>query len=244
MQAKLSEERRSMVAEILQREGAVRVPDLQARFGVSPMTARRDLSILAERGVARRTHGGAVLPSLAAREHSFAQRLRDAPEAKMRLPEVGFAMLRAGETVFLDASSTTYYVARLIAERALSVRVLTNSLPVMQELADSETDVFAFGGSFRRLTCSYVGPTAVRAAREHYADRVLMSVKGVTPKGVLTDVDVLEAEVKRTMLEQSAESVLLLDRSKLTARGQQAIAHVSAVSCIAADGLGPSVCAG
>src|SRR4051812_32258323 len=100
----LSEERRSIMAALLQAEGAVTVTDLQARFGVSPMTARRDLAILADRGVARRTHGGAVLPSIAAGEHSFAHRLRDAPEAKLRLAEAAVALLEPGETLFLDAS--------------------------------------------------------------------------------------------------------------------------------------------
>src|SRR4051794_27551207 len=238
--AVLSEERRSLVAEMLQSAGAVTITDLQARFGVSPMTARRDLSILAERGVARRTHGGAILPSIAAGEHSFRQRLRDAPQAKARLAEAAFEMLSPGETVFLDASSSTYFVARLIAERGLAVRVITNSLPVLQELSGAEqndVEVVAIGGTFRRLTCSYVGPAAVRAVREHFADRLFMSVTGVMPTGMLTDADVLEAEVKRAMLEQSAESTLLLDESKLSARGRQAIAPVSSVSLVIADGL-------
>jgi len=53
--------------ELLRTDGAVTITDLQARFGVSPMTARRDLTILSERGFARRTHGGAVLPSIVRR---------------------------------------------------------------------------------------------------------------------------------------------------------------------------------
>src|SRR5215204_6276538 len=60
----LSEARRSLVAAMLQESGAVTITDLQERFGVSPMTVRRDLAILAERGVARRTHGGAILPAI------------------------------------------------------------------------------------------------------------------------------------------------------------------------------------
>src|SRR3954469_2540091 len=126
---------------MLQAAGAVTIPDLQARFGVSPMTARRDLMVLAERRIARRTHGGAVLPAIAAREHSFTQRLREEPEAKGRLAEEAYAALNTGETVFLDASSTTFFVARLIADRGLAVRVITNSLPVLQELANAEADV-------------------------------------------------------------------------------------------------------
>ncbi len=237
MEPRLSEERRSIVAEWLQSEGAVTVTDLQSRFGVSPMTARRDLSILADRGLARRTHGGAVLPSMAARENSFAHRLRDAPEAKARLAETAFALLQAGETLFLDASSTTYFLARLIAERGLGVRVITNSLPVLQELSDSEAEVIAIGGTLRRLTCSYVGPSSVRAVREHFADRLFLSVTGVTPDGVMTDADVLEAEVKHAMLGQAEQSVLLLDGSKLSARGRQAIAPVGAASLVLTDAV-------
>ena len=215
------------------------VTDLQAHFGVSPMTARRDLAVLEERGVARRTHGGAVVPTIASGEHSFRQRLRAAPEAKARLARAAFALLAPGETVFLDASSTTYFVARLIAEQGLAVRVITNSLPVLQELSSSDhadTEVIAIGGTFKRLTCSYVGPAAVRSVRDHFADRYFMSVTGMAA-GVMTDIDVLEAEVKRAMLEQAEHAVLLLDGSKVDARGRQAVAHVDAVSLVLADGL-------
>jgi DeoR/GlpR family transcriptional regulator of sugar metabolism len=229
-----------MVAELLQSEGAVTVTDLQERFGVSSMTARRDLAVLADRGVAKRTHGGAVLPSIATGEHSFHQRLRDAPEAKTRLAEAAFELLVPGETVFLDASTTTFFLARLIAARGLAQRVITNSLPVLYELSGSDqadVELVAIGGTFRRLTSSYVGPAAVRSVREHFADRLLMSITGVATSGMMTDADVLEAEVKRTMLEQSEQSVLLLDDSKLAARGRQAIAPVKAVSLVLADGL-------
>ena len=239
MEPRLSEERRALVAELLQRDGAVTITDLRARFDVSTMTARRDLTVLADRGLARRTHGGAVLPATAAGEHSCRQRLGAAPEAKARLAEAAFALLNPGESVFLDASSTTYFVARLIAERGLSLRVITNSLAVLQELADADVELVAIGGAFRRVTCSFVGPTAVRAVGEHFADRMLLSVTGVTPNGMMTDVDALEAEVRRVMLEQAEHSALLLDGSKLAERGRQAIASLSAVSLVLADGFAP-----
>src|SRR4051812_43191761 len=179
-----------------------------------------------------RSAGAVTITDLQTR---FAVRTESAGEA--RLAEAAFALLTPGETVFLDASSTTFFVARLIAERGLGVRVITNSLPVLHKLADAQAEGVALGGTFRRLTCSYVGPATVRAVREHFADQLLMSVTGVTEHGVMTDVDVLEAEVKRTMLEHAARSVLLIDRSKLAARGRQAIARVDALSLVVADGL-------
>jgi DeoR/GlpR family transcriptional regulator of sugar metabolism len=184
-----------------------------------------------------------VLPSIAAPENSFTQRLAVAAEAKMRLAETAFALLRGGETIFLDSSSTAYFLAVRIAASELALRVITNSGPSMQALAageDPRVEVFAAGGALRRLTGSYVGPTAVRTIREHFADTLFFSVAGVAPNGMLTDADDLEAAVKRAMLAQAQESVLLLDDSKLTTRGRQAVAPVQEVSLVLADGIDAS----
>jgi DeoR/GlpR family transcriptional regulator of sugar metabolism len=241
----LAATRREQIRTLLLESGAVTVSQLQHRFGVSPMTARRDLDELERCGQARRTHGGAVVPSVAVPENSFTQRMGVATEAKVRLAEAAFALLRGGETIFLDSSSTAYFLARRIAEGELSLRVITNSGPIMQVLAageDPRVELFAIGGALRRLTGSYVGPTSVRTIREHFADRLFLSVTGVAPSGVLTDADDLEAAVKRAMLEQAREPVLLLDGSKLSARGRQAIAHLDAVSLVLADGVdGPAL---
>ena len=84
------------------------------------------------------------------------------------------------------------------------------------------------GGTHRRLTGSFVGPSAVRMIREHFVDRLFFSVTGIAANGMLTDADDLEAAVKRAMLEQAGESTLLLDESKLATHGRYAIAPVYA----------------
>jgi len=237
----LAEARRFAIAELLRSAGAVSVTEVERRFGVSPMTARRDLMALEKQGVARRTHGGAVLPSMSAKEDSFAKRVNLAAEAKGRLADAAVAMIAPEETIVLDSSSTTYFLAQRIVDHALSVTIITNSLPIMDLIASVESppiNLVAVGGTLRRLTGSFVGPYAVDTVRGHFADRMFMSVKGLTPNGIMTDADELEAELKRTMLAQSQESVLLVDGSKLSARGQNAIASVNELNCVLAEGLG------
>jgi DeoR/GlpR family transcriptional regulator of sugar metabolism len=231
--------RRSAIADLLRDSGAITVTEVESRFGVSPMTARRDLAELERQGIARRTHGGAVLPSISAQEDSFTQRMEVATEAKSQLAEAAVALLSPRETVFLDSSSTAYYVARRIVEMGIGVTVITNSLPVMEAVASRETpnvNLIGVGGTLRPLTRSFCGPYAVHTVLGHFADRLFLSVKGVTRDGVLTDADELEAEVKRSMIAQAEESVLLLDDSKLGARGQNAIARVTEVSSVLAHG--------
>src|SRR5438552_8618681 len=100
--------RRSAIADLLRDAGAVTVTEVVTRVGVSPMPARRDLAELERQGIARRTHGGAVLPSISAQEDSFAMRVEVATEAKAKLADAAVAMLAPRETVFLDSSSTAY----------------------------------------------------------------------------------------------------------------------------------------
>jgi DeoR/GlpR family transcriptional regulator of sugar metabolism len=204
------------------------------------MTARRDLTELSRRGVAQRTHGGAVIPSISAHEDSFTQRLEVETDAKRALAEHAAGLLSPRDAVFLDSSTTSYFVANRCLERGIELTVITNSLPVMGLIAAQapvNIELVAVGGILRTLTQSFVGPHAIRTVREHFTDRAFISVKALTDRGILADVDPLEAEVKRSMIAQANEAVLLIDRSKLSARGLSAIGPISDTSLVLAHGI-------
>lgn len=226
-------ERRRMISDLIRESGSVTVANLEERFGVSPMTARRDLGILEEEGKARRTHGGAVLPGFAGHEDSFQRRFEENTGAKQRLARAAIGLLGSGETLFVDSSTTAYYAARRILSEGIEATILTNSLMVMDLFTADEApkvDLIGVGGSLRKLTLSFVGPRAIENINAHFADKVFVSVKGITREGYLTDPDPLEAEVKRAMIERSENPVLLVDASKFGQRGLHSITHVSQVS--------------
>ena len=225
---------------MLHATGAVTVAQLESRFGVSAMTARRDLHELERRGIARRTHGGAVLPAVASHEDSFDRRMKLAVEAKQRLARAAVRMLAPNETVFLDSSTTSFFVAREIVKSGIAVTVLTNSLPVMSLLAGEagpNLELIGVGGTLRALTRSFVGAGATRTVNEHYGDRLFLSAKGVVDGDTMTDCDSLEADVKRTMIARVQDAVLLVDGSKLNVRGLIAIAPLANVSVVLATGI-------
>lgn len=235
----LAETRRQQIAQVIRDSGAISVAEVEERFGVSPMTARRDLVELERQGVARRTHGGAVLPTSSSHEDSFTKRVALDSEAKLRLAEEAAAMVGPEESVYLDSSTTTHYVARRLLDRSIPLTILTNSLAVMELVATSGQEgvqLVGIGGQLRRLTRSFVGPQAVHAVQGHFADRLFFSIKGVTAQGVMTDADPLEAEVKRAMLGQADCSVLLIDQSKLGLRGLSAISSVQDVTSVLVHG--------
>jgi len=115
----LPDERRRMNAQRLRQHGSVSVSALEVEFGISPMTARRDLDELERRGLARRTHGGAVLPGLSSHEDSFLQRLEVEVDAKERLAEAVLGLLEPGEAIFVDSSTTAFFAARRIVRENL-----------------------------------------------------------------------------------------------------------------------------
>jgi DeoR/GlpR family transcriptional regulator of sugar metabolism len=231
------DERRRLIAQRLRQHGSVSVSGLEAEFGISPMTARRDLDELERRGVAQRTHGGAVLPGLASHEDSFLQRLEVEVDAKERLAEAALALLEPGEAVFVDSSTTAYFAARRIVRENLRCTLLTNAVPVMDllyEVDAGQVELVGAGGTLRKLTRSFVGPLAVRAIESHFADHVIFSVRGVTADGLLSDPDPLEAEVKRAMIARAREAILLVDASKFDRSALAQIGDVSQVRVILA----------
>ena len=233
------EERRRLIFDTLRSQRSVSVSGLEEQFAISPMTARRDLAILARSGLARRTHGGAVLPDLAAHEDSFRHRLDLEAEDKKRMAQAVVATLEPGETLFIDSSTTAWYVAQAITTSSIALTVLTNSLSVINLLSDAAVpnlDLVALGGSFRSLTHSFVGPDVMRTLRGYRADRLVFAVKGITPGGDLTDAEPLEAEVKRGMIAYAKTVVLLATASKFEDRGRIVVGALEDVDVVYVTG--------
>jgi DeoR/GlpR family transcriptional regulator of sugar metabolism len=229
---RLAEERRERIADLLRANRSISVSEIERQFEVSPMTARRDLAELERQGVARRTHGGAVLPGLSRHEDSFSTRMATATAAKRALAAAAAATVDDGESLFLDSSTTSFHLARALIAADRRVTVMTNSVPIIELVAAEAretTDLVIVGGQLRRISRSTVGPIAVEAVRQHWADHAFLSVKGLTPDGALTDADPLEAEVKRSMIERASSPVLLIEAEKLDRRGLSVIAPLSAI---------------
>ncbi len=175
------------------------------------------------------------MPGLGQHEDSFQQRVGEAVEAKKRLARAASALLEAERSAFIDSSTTAYYALQRMLADASNVTFLTSLLPVMDlfSTADpSAVSMVGFGGIFRPLTLSFVGPCTIRMIESYRADRTFFSVKGITPDGQLTEANPLEGEVKRAMIRQAASPVLLVDGRKFERQGLSVITHVSEVSLV------------
>lgn len=208
----IAEERRQKLADIVRQRGFVPMPELVDQMGVSESTVRRDLDFLHEAGLVRRTHGGAVASGGGNSLSAFDERSLDRADEKNRIGRAMASLISDGETVLLDGGTTTLEVARHLAGRSL--QVVTNSLPIAQLFASSrDVDLVLIGGYVYPKTGVALGVLAQEAMRHLHVDRTVLSVSGLTERGLFNE-NVLLVETERAMLACAAETNVVADHTK------------------------------
>src|SRR5436190_17506182 len=132
----LARQRQSVILQDVRRAGSVRVSDLTQRLGVSDMTIRRDLEVLARAGLIEKVHGGAVLPGVpSSHEPGFeAKSVLERPE-KEAIALAAAALVTPGTAIALSAGTTTFELARQL--RGIPrLTIVTNSVRVANLLED------------------------------------------------------------------------------------------------------------
>ena len=208
-----AEERKQQILAVLHRTQAVRVEDLGRALSASPASIRRDLTDLERAGLLRRTHGGAVSARMAGLEPSVIEKEDQHRPEKAAIAALAASFVQQGDTIFLDAGSTTRQIACELRERR-GITVATNALNIAWELASSELEVVLTGGQLRRGILSQVGPLAEQTIAALHVDRLFLAANGVDLEKGVTTPSLIEAQTKRAMVARATEVVLVADHSK------------------------------
>lgn len=210
----LSIERQTKIMQLLKQNTSVRVAELKEIFGVSEMTVRRDLEKLEQHGFVVRTHGGASINSNSSFDITFNKRNERYIAEKEAIGQAAAAMVEDGDSIILDAGTTTTTMARYLVNKK-SLIVLTNSLTVAQELIHRQgITVILTGGQLRDDTLSLVGSLAEDNLRRFNVDKAFLGTSGLSVDQGLTNDNMYEAEVKRAMINIAQKPIVLADNSK------------------------------
>lgn len=233
------QERRRDILDNILRTGRASVADLSQAFGVSEVTIRADLQMLAEQGLLVRTHGGAIAAGRLSPELSLALRRQQQPLAKDHIGEAGAALIQDGDAVYLDTSSTALAIARHLASHR-HVTVITNSIAIVQELGDyPHLTVVMPGGRLRRETASLIGVDGLDFVRRFNIQKGFFGAHGLTVDEGLTDVSVDEADVKRVLVGLCRQVVAVLDATKWGRVGLASFAPLDQIDTIITDQSAP-----
>jgi len=205
--------RHNDIIHIIDKRRQVSVQELTERLNVSEVTIRKDLSFLEEQGYLIRTHGGAKLAEDINRLHTIASRRQQHAEEKKQIASLAASLISEGDTILIDAGSTCAALAHEI--RDMNLRVITNSLDVMVELADSHSiSLHSVGGNYRMDAGSFIGPAAEEALRHFHIDTCFIGTPAFTQEGLFSSQNTIESHFKSEVITVSNRKVVLTDHTK------------------------------
>lgn len=212
----LAEQRQARILEVLSESGngIVTVSGMCDLFGVSGMTIRRDLNRLEEAGLARRVHGGAVSYEAMVYEKPFLTREKECGVEKQEIGRLAAQMIANGETIILDAGTTTQQIARSLVHKE-ELTVVTNAIPVAVALSNYlQVQTIMLGGMLKRKELCMVGPLVIEELSAMSVDKLFLSTAGFSVDRGATDPDMRETDVKKAMIRAAKEVILVADSSK------------------------------
>lgn len=216
-------DRRKHITKLVQEASRLSVEDLAEQLQTSRETVRRDLTLLADRGLLRKVHGGAVFPQTATESPLDDRRERNRA-GKLAMGEAAAGLFQSGDSLLIDAGSTTGYFAQALG-KAGKFTVITNAHQVANELwnAPHQCEIYLLGGRYFGEGQETLGPLVVEQIQRLHADHAVLTIGAISPVGSFMDFNADEAYVARAMIASARHVTVLADSGKL---GEQALFQV------------------
>ena len=207
----LAEPRRMKILDWLQEEGSARVRDLSTAFAVSEATIRQDLEKLESDGHIIRQHGGAFLRTVPKQVETLSLQHMENIEKKRKIGIKAASLVGEGETIILDAGSTTTEIAHNLLGRS-SLTVITNALNIALMLgAAPGYAVHMPGGQFKAPTLSLSGDKAADYFQDVFAGKLFLATAGVALDSGLTYPSFADLQLKQAMIRAASRVYLVAD---------------------------------
>ena len=211
----LAIERKNAILNKLRIEQRVLVSELAAHYGVTEETIRRDLDKLEKEGYATKTYGGAIWGNSTKTDLSYTIRNKTNVEAKTAIATLVSQLVRDGDHLMLDDSTTSLYIAKQLKDKK-DLTVVTYSAEIVMELADVEGwTIVCTGGILNSGTLAFTGHQVADTLSKYHVDKAILSCKGMDREAGITDSAESHAVAKQAMIRAAKEVILALDDTKI-----------------------------
>ena len=234
----MNRDRRNQIVELLNQQQMVKNTDLMERFGISIETVRRDLAFLEEEGVLERIYGGAVKKTYRSTEPLYASREKENEQEKRAIAREAAKLIAPNDTVFLDLGTTVGFLAEEIGKDQ-ELTAFTNALRTAVVLSEKPgCQVIIPGGTLRTYELSVSGSMAEENMRRFNVDKAFIGGAGVTESGI-TDFHIGEAGLRRQIIANARQVIVLADYSKFGIRAVSNICALKDVDVLITDDKTP-----
>lgn len=243
----LAQERQNAILEILvQQGGIIKIKDIVSRFNVSNETARRDLEALQDQNLVTRVYGGAILVDRREPVNLSVPQVANSPGQNKRasIGRTAAQLVHEGESIMLASGSTILEIARNL-KHLHNLTVLTNSLAVINELIDTNFDVYVLGGKLDSNELNMSGSMALRAIQGVFVDKAFIGAGGVTFQYGISDYASSDAAIRSEMLSRANQTILAAQSDKFGRNAFSLDTPLSKINVIVSDtDLSPEYAAG
>ncbi|MHB9131649.1 MAG: DeoR/GlpR family DNA-binding transcription regulator [Armatimonadota bacterium] len=220
-------QRQTAIAQQLQQERQVNIRALSERYAVSTMTIRRDLAVLEERGMLVRTfRGGMALPSLVS--------ANTPSPAKQGIGRLAASLVEPGQTIIVDAGTTTLEVVRHLPRDA-GITLVTNSLPAAQEVLGTGMRVLLLGGYLSDDDVRIYGPMTEACLANLHADLLFVGCVGAGSTHGFYMSDLHLTSNVQAMVRAAEHTVVVAESRKFQQRSLSCYAAPAEVIAVVTD---------
>lgn len=205
--------RKNQIKEMIIEQKSLVVADMTKLFNVTEETIRRDLKQLEEEGILTRTYGGAYISEGVQSDVDINLREYIHVEGKKKIATKCLSFIQSGDSIFLDASTTSLMIASML--KNIKLTVVTNSIKVVNTLTDSPNiNLVVIGGTFSRSSLSNLGRAAEANLNSYFFDIAFISCRSVSMEHGITDSNELQAGVRQIAAKHGKQTFLIADYTK------------------------------
>jgi len=233
-------ERRKQILELIEKRNSISVVELCQLLEVSDMTIRRDLRILSNRGLLERVHGGALSRRGRSYEPPYLTRATNHILQKEIIGRRAASLVNEGDSIALDVGTTTFELAKDLLKTP-NLTIITASLPIANVLSEAlNIRLILTGGIVRPQELSLIGQTAEQTYQQYHVDKAFVGVGGLHHEAGLTEYNLEDALVKKAMIKNAEQVIVVADSSKLGEICFASVAPLSVVDTLVTDADAPA----
>lgn len=227
-------ERQKKYLDLLSTKDVVTIVEFIEIFNVSVETVRRDLSILEKHGKIQKVYGGAKIKNPTLGELSMEKRMTNKLLQKDSIGKKCSEFIEDGDCIFIDSGSTTYHIAKHIKNKK-NITIITNSIPVVNELMNSDFEIIIIGGKIRHTERSVVTYDYIFNFSQLNILKSFICAAGITVDNGISDFNMQEAVTRKTIIERSKQVFITADSSKFGKNATINIAPLDKIDYIITD---------
>ncbi|MBW3468759.1 DeoR/GlpR family DNA-binding transcription regulator [Arthrospiribacter ruber] len=228
-------ERHKYILDKLEKHGFVNVADLSKEMDVTPVTIRKDLKILEDKGLLYRSHGSATPKSPYVNDRPVQEKKLVRTEEKYKIAQEAIRFVEDEDAIIIGSGTTVVSFAQAIPNQ-MKLTVLTAAMNVTLALIDSpNVEIVQLGGVVRKSSSSVVGHYAEEMLEQFACSKLFLSADGISLDHGLTTSHMMEAHLNAQMIKGVQKTIVLADSSKFGKKGFGKICNLEDIDIIITD---------